>query len=371
MSDLENAIQSSGSEAPAPEPSTDPAPAETTEAPAPEPAESGSESPAPESAGSSNPEPSAIENMLDSLTEGPAAEGQGGSSVPEAGKVGKPDAIPEAKADADATEPETAEAEQSAAAPVTDPDSQLLAGIKNPRSRARIQTLLDERKQAIDAARTYLTEVQGAGYDEESFGVVLQFGRLMSSDNFEDKRQALQMIDKVRENIAREIGEPVAGVDVLAGAPDLREKVNSLELTEEGALEIYRARKIQEERQARLQAEHSLQQNQQAQAQAIEGARLQIIQFGRSKSKEVDYEPKMKAIQQWLKDPVHMNSIISQPPSQWQAALSFLYDNIAIRDRPARAPQPITSTTLSRGKLAAAPGDPRGSLEVAMKNLGI
>lgn len=369
MSDLENAIQSSGSEAPASEPSTDPAPAETTEAPAPEPSESGSESSAPESSGSSGSEPSAIENMLDSLTEGPAAEGQGGSYVPEAGKVGKPDAIPEAKEDA--TDSETVEAEQSAAAPGTDPDSQLLAGIKNPRSRARIQTLLDERKQAIDAARTYLTQVQGAGYDEESFGVVLQFGRLMSSDSFEDKRQALQMIDKVRENIAREIGEPVAGVDVLAGAPDLREKVNSLELTEEGALEIYRARKIQEERQARLQAEQFQQQNQQAQAQAIEGARLQIIQFGRSKSKELDYEPKMKAIQQWLKDPAHMNSIISQPPSQWQAALSFLYDNIAIRNRPARSPQPITSSTLSRGKLTAAPGDQRRALEIAMTNLNI
>ena len=251
-------------------------------------------------------------------------------------------------------------------------DEQLMSELNNPRSKARMQTILAERKQAIDASQRFLQAVQGAGYDDETFGQVLQFGRLLSSEAREDKVQALQMLDKVRENIARDIGEPVAGIDVLADeAPDLKQKVASLEMTEEGALEVLRARKLEQARQARYQAEQAQQQNQQQTMVNIERARQEIVSFAQTRANELDFAPKMQAIKEWLQDPEHMQSLVSQPPAQWRSAIAFLYQNIAVRKVQPRSPQPLTSTNIARGRLAMKPGDPRGSLENTLKNLGI
>lgn len=265
-----------------------------------------------------------------------------------------------------------AQQEKKEAAKTPETDEQLMSELNNPRSKARMQTILAERKQAIDASQRFLQAVQGAGYDDETFGQVLQFGRLLSSEAREDKVQALQMLDKVRENIARDIGEPVAGIDVLADeAPDLKQKVASLEMTEEGALEVLRARKLEQARQARYQSEQAQQQNQQQTIANIERARQEIVSFAQTRANELDFAPKMQAIKEWLQDPEHMQSLVSQPPAQWRSAIAFLYQNIAVRKVQPRSPQPLTSTNIARGRLAMKPGDPRGSLENTLKNLGI
>ena len=313
-----------------------------------------------------------LADALDSLTKTPEPSEAPSDRVDPETFGGEPKASPaEAKPiDPNANaqkEPAEAAPKQTAEAPT---DEELIRAIPSERGRSRIQQIVAERQQALQASQNFLEAVTGAGYDDETFSQVLQLGRWISSPDREDRVRAMQFLETVRENIAKDIGEPVEGKDVLD--PDLREKVNNLELTEDGALEILRARRQLQSQKADAEALQRFRDQQTANDQAIQQGRNVVVQTLAAHKQELDYAPRIRAVRDWLQNPANMQQIINQGPGNWGNAVEFLYRNIAVQKQRPSSPQPLTSTTMRRGTAETSnPRDPQAGLMAYFREHGI
>ena len=355
--------------------------AEVTEQAAAAPASEETQAAAPEPQEPSTPEPpqsseqqdskQTLADALDSLTKTPEPSEAPSDRVDPETFGGEPKAhTAEAKPLEPTPKPEpAAEAapKQTAEAPT---DEELIRAIPSERGRSRIQQIVAERQQALQASQNFLEAVTGAGYDDETFSQVLQLGRWISSPDREDRVRAMQFLETVRENIAKDIGEPVEGKDVLD--PDLREKVNNLELTEDGALEILRARRQLQSQKADAEALQRFRDQQTANDQAIQQGRNVVVQTLAAHKRELDYAPRIRAVRDWLQNPANMQQIINQGPANWGNAVEFLYRNIAVQKQRPSSPQPLTSTTMRRGTAETSnPRDPQAGLMAYFREHGI
>lgn len=221
--------------------------------------------------------------------------------------------------------------EQNAAAadnkPKTDADEEreILAMAGNERSRKRFEKLLNERKEAREIAKSFVNQIESAGYDQNTFAQVLEFGRLISSDDVNQKRHAMKMLDQVRANLAAELGEEVPGVDLLAAHPDLVQSVNDMSIDRAHALEIAKARRIANER---AQADQMARENQQLRYR-VSSAEQQMQQALLSRKDEPYFAEKVNAIHEWLKTGDNMrNFVMSTPPEQWGAKVQQMIDQL-------------------------------------------
>ena len=354
--------------------------AEVTEQAAAAPASEETQAAAPEPQEPATPEPARSEQQdskqtlsdaLDRLTKTPEPSEAPSDRVDPETFGGEPKApTAEAKPLEPTPKPEpAAEAapKQTAEAPT---DEELIRAIPSERGRSRIQQIVAERQQALQASQNFLEAVTGAGYDDETFSQVLQLGRWISSPDREDRVRAMRFLETVRENIARDIGEPVEGKDVLD--PDLREKVDNLELTEDGALEILRARRQLQSQKADAEALQRFRDQQTANDQAIQQGRSVVVQTLAAHKQELDYAPRIRAVRDWLQNPMNMQQIINQGPANWGNAVEFLYRNIAVQKQRPSSPQPLTSTTMRRGTAETSnPRDPQAGLMAYFREHGI
>ena len=355
--------------------------AEVTEQAAAAPASEETQAAAPEPQEPSTPEPARSEpqdskqtlsDALDSLTKTPEPSEAPSDRVDPETFGGEPkNPTAEAKPLEPTPKPEPA-AEPAPKAPTAEAptDEELIRAIPSERGRSRIQQIVAERQQALQASQNFLEAVTGAGYDDETFSQVLQLGRWISSPDREDRVRAMQFLETVRENIAKDIGEPVEGKDVLD--PDLREKVNNLELTEDGALEILRARRQLQSQKADAEALQRFRDQQTANDQAIQQGRNVVVQTLAAHKQELDYAPRIRAVRDWLQHPANMQQIINQGPANWGNAVEFLYRNIAVQKQRPSSPQPLTSTTMRRGTAETSnPRDPQAGLMAYFREHGI
>lgn len=344
--------------------------AEPAEAPAPEPQDAEPAQPAPEPAPAEepqtvggDPEQQAAPEDKTPLDKALDALQSGGDDV-EVQKVG--DTV-------GAKEPEPvkheAPAESQAQQPVQSED-QLLESVSNPRARGRLQQMIYERRQAIDASQRFLSAVEGAGYDEETFDKVLQFGRLLSSENREDQVAALKMIDQVRENIAHQIGEDgEPGIDILDSMPELKDKVENLEMTRDAAVELYRARLAEQEKQRQIEQARA-EQIQQAQIAAnIETGKQSITRALAAHKGEPDFRQRIAATRAWMSNPANRQAVVSQPPATWGNLIGLVYENSLPRTP---SGHPIMGRGIARGSRAVDQNlSPADRLDAAIDQLGI
>ena len=236
-------------------------------------------------------------------------------------------------------------------------EAEILAMAGNERSRKRFEKLLHERKEAREIANSFVDQIKGAGYDVNSFATVLEFGRLVSSNDVNQKRQAMAMLDQVRANLAAELGE----VDLLKGNPDLEKEVKDMNLDRKRAVEIANARR---QKAAMEQQNHFAVERAQWQ-QKMQSAQTQMGQVLLSKQNEPFFNQKIQAIRTWLSTGNNMQNFVnSVPPEQWATQIEVLYNSLPAQfyqgaNQPATAqakprqtqPQPLRSRSMNTGVL--------------------
>lgn len=338
-------------------------------------AESAAQDAGEQTAGGDEPRgPSGLEAALDKLTkdgveapeimrpDGKTAGGLAGEDAPKV-EGQKPEAT------AGGQKPEAGEAKKPAPAP-----GDGLEGASD-KARARFQQLAQERSQYQQQVQALRAEIEGAGFDNESFATVLEIGRCVSSNDPNEKRMALKMIDRVRENLAAEIGEEVPGVDLLRDFPDLQQKVEGFELTRGAALEVAKARRIEQAQQSAIQAQQAQALAAQQQQQAVAGAQQAVTQALYSHKDDVDFSARLAALRRFIQSGDNLQRIGSQDPATWAGTLELLYRNmgaIAAQQQAARSPAPISARTIRRGTAEPrSDADPADKLLAKMEQMGL
>lgn len=189
----------------------------------------------------------------------------------------------------------------------------------------------------------------------EQYVQSLEYLRLANSANRADRELALDYMVREMAALARALGKPVPGVNMLEGHNDLIDEVATGRLSPERAQEIAAARSAaqhdlrvgqQEQERARTQQHHE-----QLRAQGIQSLNALGAQL-----KAADgpvYEAKRKLLVNALK-PVFQQI----PPNQWAATYKRAYDNLVLPPAP---PPPTPSLPKVPQNTPLRPGNPAGA----------
>lgn len=316
-------------------------------------------------------------SLLDSLTLPP--RGEGGKFEKKDGDDAKPEGA--AKPDEDA----------AAKAKTADEEAEALIkemGVKSERGQERIRatfTKLKETEAKAAEQQAKATEyeqdinqfkemVKQTRMSPEQFGDVLEIGRLANSDSVAEKKLALERLDAHRAQLAKELGVDVPGVDVLDDFPDLKAKVENLDMTREDAIRLAKferqERAQQQAAQSRQQVEQETSQYQDDMNKAAETATAIFNSFAH----ETDYPAKMKLITEFVKQPGKLEEIAqTYAPQQLPKYFRDLYANIRVAaPAPATDPQPLRSRNVQTGaRVANGPIDNAANISSHLDALGI
>lgn len=228
-----------------------------------------------------------------------------------------------------------------------------------PKSQERFQQLangIKEREAERDEARNQVAYVretfQQHGIRQDQFE---QAAQILGAMNRGDWQGALQALDEQRRQIALQLGQPVPGVDALSQFPDLRQAVDNLQVTEQHAMEIARARAQQLAGRHQQEQAQRQQQTQQQEQQAVQAATSEVDAFCKQlASTDMDY-PVIEA--QLL--PAIPQLLAGLPPNRWKTAVETQYSLLkrmasTVRGASPAAPAPILRPT-GQGSPATAP----------------
>lgn len=198
----------------------------------------------------------------------------------------------------------------------------------SPKAKERFEKLahmnrdLTARVEEITSAvEPFRAALQENGVRKEQFEQAASVIGMMNKGDFEG---ALKVLDEQRQMISLAMGKPLPGVDALAEFPDLRESVDTMQITEEMALETARSRKrdlLQKQQRETQQQE----QNNQRQSQELVQSSLKSIDDFTKKmmASDIDYasiEAKLLPRINDLIQGVH--------PSQWLRTVQNAYQLI-------------------------------------------
>lgn len=299
--------------------------------------------------------------LLDAISEpdpnakpAPAAEPAGDTPAEGEGKeppAEKPDTAPDA--------PKTPEQEAE--------DLIKEMGVKSERGQDRIRSVFAKVKETEAKATALETDVNefremvtSTGMAPQEFAQMLEVGRLIKSNEPANLKAALELIDGQRAAIAKQLGVAVPGVDPLDDFPDLKAKVEAMEITPETALELAKYKRQEQTQQQSRQAEQRQQQGMQEFQQSITQAAQTAEAYFATRKHEADYPAKMARIHAYFKDPAKMQDFVqTYQPNQWFAQFKFMYDNMSVpQAAAARDPQPLRSRSVTTGSAAPNPNEP-------------
>lgn len=239
-------------------------------------------------------------------------------------------------------------------------EAELLAGIQSERGRDRVRQIIEARKQAESSVAAIRDTVAAAGMTAETFGQHIEFARLLHSADPRDLQSAAQMLETVRADLYRRLGQDAPALDVLTAYPDLAQRVAALEIPREVALEVARMRRQSEQDEQSRQAQVQRQQRTDQFQHDIAAAQQSLEAYVATREHEVDHPARMQALQTYFADPKNLQNFASTyQPNQWPAAIRMLYDNIRVAAQP-RNPAPISSRSALPGRPAVsanAPGE--------------
>jgi hypothetical protein len=307
------------------------------------------------------PTSAAPTSMLDAITKGLEQSGDGQPRDPSGRFLAKPG---EKQAVAPGTVPAAAVVVDPLAKPKPEDKHAMPEGLA-PDSAKRFQTLVNENKEVsakLDMA-TRQVEYVKTTFAEHSIQQPQfeQAAAVIGMINRGDFAGARQVLINQLEQIAVMTGEPVGAVDPLASFPDLRQKVDGLEMTEAAALQVARARSIETgHTRQREQQQQQQESQQQAEAAATKGLNA-VDAFSREmQAADIDYPaieklllPRMKSIMAGLE------------PHQWAGAVRNAYQLIK-ETAPQRAQPLPTNTNALRPTGQASPSAKPQNMRQAM-----
>jgi len=224
--------------------------------------------------------------------------------------------------------------------PINDP----LPNALKKETKERIQTLvslvkentskLEQVTRTRDEICTAITETRAT---PEQYGQALSYLRKVNSPDRSDREEALAFMQQEVAALARMLGKPVPGVNMLEGHSDLIEEVSTGRLSPERAQEIAASRhaaSFERERGA-INHQRTQQEQQQNQVRAAGVRDLNTLEAQLRAADPVTYAAKRKVLIESLK-PV----FVQIHPSQWAATFKRAYDALPA---PARVVPPPPS----------------------------
>jgi len=146
------------------------------------------------------------------------------------------------------------------------------------------------------------------------------------------------------ETLARHMGRPVDGIDVLGDFPELRQAVDDMEMTEAHAIELAKHRRAQAQQQQQQQQDHASQQQRQAlerehaaRTKATNDIKAWTEQMARE---SLDWERLEPAIVRYIQGA--QQTLRNLPPDQWLANIKAHYD--ALTSMATASPPPSAGT---------------------------
>jgi len=303
-------------------------------------------------------EPSPMQAMLDTLSEGQDVVANAATDIAAARETTPargPDGrfIPRDSA-AEATPPMMEEAlsnTASAAEPAVEAETEaLLEGVTSERSRARIREIFAQRQQAEHDLNEVREMVSATGMSPQDFAQTLEFGRLLNTPDPANLQTALQMVEAQRATLCQRLGIERPGVDALADAPDLAQEVQNGTLSRERALEVARLRRDHQATQQRLAETTTQQQAQQQFEQTLAQGQQEIAHYLNQRAQEADHPIRMQAIQEYFAQPANVQQFVSTyAPQQWRHAVQWMYEQIRVAPQPKATVQPLRAAHTSLG----------------------
>jgi hypothetical protein len=247
--------------------------------------------------------------------------------------------------------------------PDAKPDPNAMPEGLSPKAQERFQSLANTNKE-LTAQLSQITQMAGSieraqsvienalglqevfqqhGVRREQFDLAMDVVGMM---NRGDLNGALQAIEEQRRMIALAMGKPLPGVDALSEFPDLRQKVDNLQLAEEDALELARNRVAQRHTQQQSQR-HTQEQNTQQQAQqASQQGQLAVDRFCKARmADDMDYA----RIEPLLLKEIEGGLLADVPPQAWARIVEKTYGLIKQTASATRASGPTTTVLRPTG----------------------
>ena len=270
---------------------------------------------------------------------GPAADDGEGAAAD-----GDPDAAKAAADAAKSLEPPKAEGD-TPPAKAPDPLNDPLPNALKRETKERITTLVNmvkERDQAFQRVESEHREIMGAILETKAnpaqYGQALEYLRMVNSPNRADQEQALAFMQQELAVMARRLGKPVPGVNMLEGHDDLIGEVSTGRLSPERAQEIAAARAAAQEAQRMGQRNQQNADATRRNLEAVNAGKADLSALGKQlqAADPISYEAKRKILVNTLK-PV----FATIPPNQWAATFKRAYDALPAPARPVPPPPPV------------------------------
>ena len=285
-------------------------------------------------------------SMLDAITEGLKQESA--EEAPE-----EEEAPPEVE-----VKPEEAKPEDDEAPP---------EGISK-KAQERFQRLVSKVKEKDEELTTLRTNLDGirkvmqdTGASPEDFSMAFDYLKAIRSGNMDQVGQILQAQIKQYQLAT---GKQLGVVDPLSDFPDLRQRVDGYQMTEEAALEIARMRAVQREQQQSIQQTQQRQQSEFAVQQTRQAAINEINQIGSEwAKKDPDYSAKEEIILKQIPEIAR-----NFPPQAWAHQVRILYQ--ALSSVPITKPQASAPAPLRASGQSAGARQPTSMLEALQNGLG-
>lgn len=276
-------------------------------------------------------------------------------------------AAAEAKAKAEADKaagkkPDDKKPDDKSKAP--DPINDPIPNALKKETRERIQTLVatvkttvGERDKAVAERAELLGMIEETRATPQQYGDTLNYLKLVNSGDPVQLEQALVIMQREVEALAKMLGKPIPGVDMLSGHADLVEEVNNGVISQQRAEELAAARERQRIQNAQSQhRQTAAQTTERTNAELAEG-RAALNAVGARLSKDPLYEAKNKVLLEALKP-----AIARAHPSEWAAIYENAYNAL---NMPA-LPKPRTVVPVNQ---PIRPKNPAGGTQKAPSSL--
>lgn len=309
--------------------------------------------------------------------DGGAGEGGGEDTPADADAEPSGSEDKDAESDKPADEVGAAEAQKPADgdAKPADPLNDPLPNALKKETKDRIKTLVSmvkDKTAAFERVNAEHQEVMGyireTRATPEQYGQALTYLKLVNSPDRADKEAALEIMQQEIAVLARMIGKPVPGVNMLEGHDDLIAEVGAGRLSMERAAELAAAREERNFKQRQTQATRQTQEETNALAKARQTAVAQLNAMEMSLRSDPSFAAKRPILIAQLK-PIFARV----HPSHWPTMFKQAYDALPT-PQPAPQPRPnVPNNTPLRaanpaGNSAPAPKSMAEAIEQGLKN---
>lgn len=183
-------------------------------------------------------------------------------------------------------------------------------------SNKELQTQHDDFRQTIEPFRVAL---QSNGVTQQQFDQATQ---VVGMINRGDLAGAQTVLMEQLRMISLATGKQIVAVDALSEFPDLRQRVDQMQLSEDDAMELARNRAVQNGQQARQQREQQARNTQQQSQQLVQQGQVAVDTFcKRQMTTDMDYAK----IEPLLLEQIKGGLLEGVPPARWAVIVEKTY----------------------------------------------